>query len=43
MAANRTAGGVEAMMRLGDLLLSQQGQVSGNVYSDALLGLVAVV
>lgn len=28
MAANRTAGGVEAMMRLGDLLLSQQGQVS---------------
>lgn len=27
MAANRTAGGVEAMMRLGDLLLSQQGQV----------------
>lgn len=28
MAANRTAGGVEAMMRLGDLLLAQQGQVS---------------
>lgn len=28
MAANRTSGGVEAMMRLGDLLLSQQGQVS---------------
>lgn len=27
MAANRTAAGVEAMMRLGDLLLSQQGQV----------------
>lgn len=31
MAANRTAGGVEAMMRLGDLLLSQQRQVRGCV------------
>jgi hypothetical protein len=27
MAANRTAGGPEAMIRLGDLLLTQQGQV----------------
>lgn len=27
MAANRTAGGVDAMMSMGDLLLSQQGQV----------------
>jgi hypothetical protein len=27
MAANRTAGGVNAMMRLGDLLLAQQDQV----------------
>jgi hypothetical protein len=33
MAANRTSGGIEAMMRLGDLLLSQQGQVGGSVKS----------
>lgn len=32
MAANRTAGGVEAMMRLGDLLLAQQGQVRACVW-----------
>jgi hypothetical protein len=38
MVANRTAGGVEAMMRLGDLLLSQQKQVRGWVGGSCWVG-----